>query len=75
MAQRAAEKLSKAARPPVPPKDVTILLSPEFAAAAARPYGVDPADPRILIDPNILPAGIRESLIGNRTHSPEKPNG
>ena len=75
VAQRAAEQRSKAAKAPAPPKDVTILLSPEFAAASARHYGVDPADPRILTDPDILPAGIRESLIGNETHSPEKPNG
>lgn len=75
VAKRAAEKLSKAAKAPAPPKDVTILLSPEFAAASARHYGVDPADPRILTDPDILPAGIRESLIANRTHSPAEPNG
>jgi len=72
VAQRAAEKLSKAAKAPAPPQ---ILLTPEFAAAAARRHGVDPADPRILTDPDILPAVIRDSLIGNRTHSPEKPNG
>jgi len=72
VAQRAAEKLSKAAKTPVSPQ---ILLTPEFAASAARQHGVDPADPRILTDPDILPAVIRDSLIGNRTHSPEKPNG
>src|SRR6185437_1033684 len=72
VAQRAAEKLSKAVKAPVPPQ---ILFTPEFAACAARRHGVDPADPRILTDPDILPAVIRDSLIGNRIHSPEKPNG
>lgn len=72
VAQRAAEKLREAAKPTVPPQ---ILFTPEFAASVTRRHGVDPADPRILTDPDILPASIRESLIGNRTHSPEKPNG
>ena len=73
VAKRAAEKLSKAAKAPTAPPQM--LLTREFASAAARRHGVDPADPRILTDPDILPAVIRLSLIGNQTHSPEKPNG
>lgn len=73
VAQRAAEQRSKAAKAAAAPPQM--LLSPEFASALALRHGVDPSDPRILTDPNILPAVIRDSLIENYVHSPAEPKG
>src|SRR5579872_1990137 len=63
VAQRAAEQRSKASKAAAAPPQ--ILFSREFASAIALRHGVDPSDPRILTDPDILPAVIRDSLIGN----------
>lgn len=71
LAKPTSEKPSKPTK--APPSQM--LLTREFAAAVAIHDGVDPADPRILTDPDILPPVIRLSLIGNQTNSPEKPNG
>lgn len=73
VAQRAAEQRSKAAKAAAAPPQ--ILFSREFASAVALRHGVDPDDPRILTDPDILPTAIRLSLIGNQTQSPAEPNG
>ena len=83
VAQHAAEQRSKAAKAPVPP-EITIEFSPEFAAAREeRRRGLE-ADRRALEaknprfagpPPDLAAAQISKSLIGNETHSPEKPNG
>lgn len=82
-AQLAAEKLREAAKPPVPP-EITIELSPEFAAACEERRRGQEADRRALETKNPRLAGpasdlaaaqTSQSLIGNQTHGPEKPNG
>jgi len=83
VAQRAAEKLSKAAKAPVPP-EITIELSPELAAIrAARRRALEAQYPHLArpdfrtdsAAPTLAAAQTTQSLIGNQTHSPAEPKG
>lgn len=84
VAQRAAEKLSKAAAKASVPPEITIELSPELAAAVeerqrgleADRRALEAKNPRLAEPPPDLTAPqISKSLIGNYVHSPAEPKG
>ena len=76
LAKRAAEKLSKAAKAPVPPQNFTIKLSPPLAAAREeRRRGLE-ADRRALEAKNLaLAVAHTNSLIANDAQCRAEPKG